>query len=475
MTDQAGGAWAELLRRPHLAPLAMLSLGIGLYAFNTFLVATALPSAVTEIGGVALIAWASTLFLVSAIVAGAAGATVKARLGARLGLMLGGGIFLAGTLACGLAPTMPVLLLGRALQGAGEGVVAAISYALIPALFPPRLVTKVFAAEALVWALAGFAGPVVGGVLTETVSWRAAFLVNVPLAVLFLTLAAVTVPRVAAAPRMAAPAVAAPLLRLGALAGGILLIAASSLAGGAVLAAFAVAAGAAVLVGVVAVDRGRANALFPRRAFHPGTALGAGLLVVLLMPVAHSFPFVHLTLTLQQGWAFSPTVAGVMFAIGPLAWSGAMLVVANIRHPAMPAIGIRFGPVVLAVGIAGQLVAILAGLPWAMVPFLVATGASFGIGWAFLSMAVMHAAPPGERDRAAGLVPTVQSAGYAIGAALTGLAATTAGLDGSSPAATVRGYALVVACGLAPAVLASWVALRRRDWPVAGPTPPHSD
>jgi len=470
MTAATEGTWGELLARPHFAPLAMLSLGIGLYAFNTFLVATALPSAVVEIGGVALIAWASTLFLVSAIVAGAAGATVKARLGARLGLMLGACVFLAGTLACGLAPSMPVLLLGRALQGAGEGVVAAISYALIPALFPPRLVTKVFAAEALVWALAGFAGPVVGGALTEAVSWRAAFLVNVPLAVLFLALAAVTVKRVAAG-----PGVAPPLLRLAALAGGILLIAASSLAGGAVLAAVAVAAGAAVLAGVVAVDRGRANALFPRRAFHPGTALGAGLLVVLLMPVAHSFPFVHLTLTLQQGWSFSPTMAGALFAIGPLAWSGAMLVVANIRHPAMPAVGIRFGPVVLAVGIAGQLAAVLAGLPWAMVPFLVATGAAFGIGWAFLSMAVMQAAPPGERDRAAGLVPTVQSAGYAIGAALTGLAATTAGLDGSSAEGTVRGFAIVVACGLAPAVLASWVALRRRDWPVGGTTPAHSD
>ncbi|MCC6716680.1 MAG: MFS transporter [Acetobacteraceae bacterium] len=464
MTRPDPADWSALWRPPHLAPVAMLSLGIGLYAFNTFLVAAALPSAVLEIGGAALYAWASTLFLVSAIVGGAGGAALKARLGARGGLLLGGAAFLAGTLACGLAPAMPVLLLGRALQGAGEGVVAAISYALIPALFPQRLVVRVFAVEAVVWALAGFAGPVVGGLLTQAVSWRAAFLVNAPVALVFLALVlAVVKPALAGG-----VAVPAPLLRLAALGGGILLVASSSLAGNVLAAAGLVTAGGAALALVVVLDRRRADSLLPRDAFRPGVALGAGLLVVLLMPVAHSFVLVHLTFALQQGWGFSPTAAGAMFALGPMAWSGAMLVVANIRHPGMAAFGIRYGPVLLGIGIAGQLAAVLAGAPWAMLPFLAATGAAFGIGWAFLSVAVMQAAGPGERDRAAGLVPTAQSAGYAIGAALAGLAASAAGLDGSTATGTARGYAVVVACGLAPAALAIWVALRRREWPGAG-------
>ena len=461
MTLPAEHAWSALLRRPHLVPLAMLSLGIGLYAFNTFLVATALPSAVAEIGGVALLAWATTVFLVSAIVAGAGGAAVKARLGARAALVLGGATFLAGTLVCGLAPAMPVLLLGRALQGAGEGMVAAISYALIPVLFPARLTTKVFAVEALVWAMAGFAGPVAGGVLTEAVSWRAAFLVNAPVAVLFLGLVLASVPGRLPKEGLAPP----PLLRLAALGLGILLIAASSLAGHPMASAACVLAGAAVLFAMAAADRRQASRLFPRGAFNPGTALGAGLLVVALMPVAHSFTIVHLTLALQQGWGFSPTQAGALFALGPLSWSAAMLVVANIDHPAMPSLGIRFGPPVLAFAVAGQLGAVALGLPWAMLPFLAAAGASFGLGWAFLSMAVVRAAEPAERDMAAGLVPTVQSAGYAVGAALTGLAASQAGLDGATPAATIAGFAWVVGCGLVPAGVASWVALRRREWP----------
>jgi hypothetical protein len=61
----------------------------------------------------------------------------------------------------------------------------------------------------------------------------------------------------------------------------------------------------------------------------------------------------------------------------------------------------------------------------------------------------------------------VQSAGYAIGAALTGLAASVAGLDGGSAEGTVRGFGMVVACGLVPAGLASAIALRHRAWPSA--------
>ena len=471
MTVPAADGWPALLRRQHLVPLAMLSLGIGLYAFNTFLVATAMPSAVAEIGGVALLAWATTVFLVAAIVAGAGGAAVKARLGARAALVLGGSTFLAGTLVCGLAPSMPVLLLGRALQGAGEGMVAAISYALIPVLFPAHLTTKVFAVEALVWALAGFAGPVVGGVLTEAMSWRAAFLVNAPVAGLFLGLVLASVPGRLPQEGLAQEGLAQeglappPLLRLAALGLGILLIAASSLAGHPLASAGCVLAGAAVLFAMAAADRRQVTRLFPRGAFSPGTALGAGLLVVALMPVAHSFTIVHLTLALQQGWGFSPTLAGALFAVGPLSWSAAMLVVANIDRPAMPSLGIRFGPPVLALAVAGQLGAVMLDLPWAMLPFLAAAGVSFGLGWAFLSMAVVRAAEPAERDMAAGLVPTVQSAGYALGAALTGLAASQAGLDGASAQSTIAGFAWVVGCGLVPAGVASWVAVRRRDWP----------
>src|SRR5690606_25704055 len=104
-------------------------------------------------------------------------------------------VFVLGSALAGAAGSMPELLFGRALQGLGEGIVAAICYALIPELFPSLLVPKVFGAEAVVWALAAFLGPVLSGFLTEAISWRAAFLVNLPFGAIFITLVLLVVPR----------------------------------------------------------------------------------------------------------------------------------------------------------------------------------------------------------------------------------------------------------------------------------------
>lgn len=89
-------------------------------------------------------------------------------------------VFLVGTLIAGMAPTMPIFLAGRALQGVGEGIISALCYIFIPVLFPSRLIARVFGVEAIVWALGSFGGPLIAGMLTEAVSWRMAFFVNVP-------------------------------------------------------------------------------------------------------------------------------------------------------------------------------------------------------------------------------------------------------------------------------------------------------
>src|SRR5690606_9895922 len=162
---------------------------------NGFLVSTALPTAVEELGGVALLSWATTVFLVFAIMGGAGAALLKARLGARAALIAAASVFLLGSLIAAIAGSMPELLVGRALQGLGEGIVAAICYALIPELFPSSLVPKVFGAESVVWALAAFGGPVLSGGLTETLSWRAAFAVNLPIGAIFIALVLLIVPR----------------------------------------------------------------------------------------------------------------------------------------------------------------------------------------------------------------------------------------------------------------------------------------
>ena len=218
----SSGTWAEIFAPRYASVTLIIGLGVGLLAFNSFLATVSLPTAVQELGGVALISWAVTLYLVFAIVGGSGAALLKQKLGSRMGLLVSASVFLAGTLIAASAGAMPTVLVGRALQGLGEGVVAAICFALIPELFPSRLVPKVFGLNAMIWAVAAFGGPAVAGLLTEMVSWRAAFLFSVPLVLIFGAMVAFVVPARSAS---AATPVQFPGVRLLAIGVGITMVA----------------------------------------------------------------------------------------------------------------------------------------------------------------------------------------------------------------------------------------------------------
>lgn len=450
MTDTPS-RWIDLFERRNAAPLITLSLGVALHAFNGFLVATSLPTAVVEIGGVALMSWSFTVYLVLAIVGGAAGARLKQHIGARRAMILSALIFLAGTLAAGMAPSMPVFLVGRALQGAGEGVISALCYALIPALFPSRLVARVFGVEAMVWAVGAFGGPLVSGFLTETVSWRAAFFVNVPIVAIFVALVAWVVPDDAGGGR-------SRVLPLGRLAGcgvGIMLVAVAAISGSPASAAALILGAVLVLVGVFVIDRRRPDRLFPSDAFGVTTTVGAGLWMILLMPVAQASASVYLNITVQHLWGYGPTVAGYFHAAMALSWSGSALAVAGVDDPRWRLLLIRLGPVLVSGGLSGIVVAMATDTPWAIFPCQIAVGSGFGVAWAFLSQAIMESAQPGERDLASGMLPTVLSGGYALGAAIAGLVANASGFSPElSPDAIVHAIGRTFGVGIALGALA---------------------
>lgn len=425
--------WRHLVSRGLAPATATICLGEGIHALNTFIVSTAMPSVVVDLGGVGLISWASTVYLVAAIVGGAASGFLKQRVGARVALIVSAGTFAAGTLLASLATSMATVLAGRTLQGAGDGVIAAICYALVAEMFPSRLVPKMFGLLAVIWALAAFGGPLGAGILTETVSWRAAFLVNVPLILAFAILVAMVVPRT---PRRD-DRHDLPLLRLTAIASGIMLVAIAGLATHALWTAVALAAAMALLVDTFIADRRSRRRLFPSDAFSPASTVGAALWVVVLMPLAQVCVSVYLPLFLQHLWGHGPTVAGAFSAITALAWSGAAMLVATFTPPASAAMMIRLGPVMVAAGLAGAAIAVPSGMHGMLVACQIIIGGGFGVSWAFLSQAVMTHARPGETDTASALLPTAQSAGYAIGAALSGLVAHAAGLSNALDPATV--------------------------------------
>lgn len=459
-TSSSSGSWAEIFVPRYATVTLILCLGVALLAFNSFLATIALPTAVQEMGGVHLISWALTLFLVFAIVGGSGAALFKQRLGARNALLISAGVFLAGTLVAGLADSMPQVLVGRSLQGLGEGVVAAICFALIPELFPSRLVPKVFGLQAMIWAVAAFGGPAVAGLLTELVSWRAAFLISVPLVLIFATMVLFVVPVRSAD---AGKAVSFPGLRLLTIGAGIMLVALAGLAEP-LIATLLLVGAAALLVAAVWLDGRSTDRLMPPDAFRPISVVGTGLWMTLLINIAGAGSAVYLVLVVQEMWHYGPTMAGALAAVLAVAWSASAITVANVRQKETRKILIKLGPAMIGVGLALVLLGLQLDQVIVVIVGQLTIGGGFGTCNGYLNLTMMEAASDAERDRTSALLPTTQSAGNAIGAALAGVAANSAGMATAVSAADFKFaivpiYLLGVAvAGLA--VLAAWRTVR---------------
>jgi len=445
--------WRALLSLHYLGPTTTISLGVALYAFNEFFVSTALPSAVGRLGGAALISWAFTFFLVFAIVGGLAAADLKARLGARTALVLSALVFLAGSVITVVAPNMPVLIAGRAVQGFGEGVVAAICYALIPVLFPAPLVQKIFGLEAFIWAIAAFGGPVLAGFLTEFFSWRVAFAFNLVVGCIFLLLVFLVVPKGGRGETVAGP----PLLRLSLAGGAILMVSVAAAVADPLIAGPVCGLALLLLVGAVGLDRRNANPVLPVAAFRWRDRVGAGLWMILLMPMAQAAGGVFMVYGFQFLWGYGATVAGGLAATLAVAWSITAILVATVpteagrlRAIAVSSILLAAGAALAAIGVATQQLAL-------MIAAQVTMGAGMGLNWGPLCQLLMNRAPDSDRDRTSAMLPTLQTAGYALGAAVFGLVANLAGfgdtadLDGARTG-MIAAYAGATLVAIAAAV-----------------------
>src|SRR4029450_2177283 len=103
-------------------------------------------------------------------------------------------IFAAASLACGLAPDIRVLIAARAVQGIGAALLVPSSLAILGAAFPPGERGRAVGTWSALTSIAGALGPVLGGWLVQAVSWRAVFLVNLPIAAAVVAIALLKVP-----------------------------------------------------------------------------------------------------------------------------------------------------------------------------------------------------------------------------------------------------------------------------------------
>jgi len=132
--------------------------------------------------------WVLTTYLVANAIVLPITGWISSAMGRKRFFMLCIGLFAASSLLCGLAPSMPILLLARALQGAGGGGLQPMSQAIMADSFPPKLRGAAFALYGVTVLVAPALGPTLGGWITDNYSWRWIFLINLPVGLLALGL-----------------------------------------------------------------------------------------------------------------------------------------------------------------------------------------------------------------------------------------------------------------------------------------------
>lgn len=159
-----------------------LLLATFLAAIEGTVVSVATPVIASELSGAALVSWVFAAFLLFTAVSTPIYGKVADLFGRKRVLLFGIGLFTLASLLCGLATSMEQLIVFRALQGLGAGAVLPISMTIIGDLYDYEERGKIQGILSAVWGVSGVLGPVIGGFLVETLSWRYVFLLNVPFA-----------------------------------------------------------------------------------------------------------------------------------------------------------------------------------------------------------------------------------------------------------------------------------------------------
>lgn len=422
--------WAALLSGRNGVRSLALAGGVVLHAINVYIATTILPSVVRDIGGIDYYAWNTTLFVAASILGSALSARLLARAGPRSAYVIATLVFVVGTFICAVAPSMPVMLAGRLVQGLGGGFLFALSYAMIRLVFDETLWPRAMALVSGMWGVATLVGPAVGGIYAQLGVWRAAFWSLIPVALLFAVLAVIVLPKRSTDEIERSPL---PLAQLVLLTSAVLAVSFGSVSS-VLLWNIAGLVAAVILTALLIGTESRArHRLLPAGALRITTALGALYATMSLLAVAVTSGEIFVPLFLQVLHQQSPLIAGYLAALMAAGWTLGSIASAGASGKGIscailagPMLGMA-GMIALAVLMPGESAG---GWP-ALMPIcvaLVAIGLGVGMAWPHLLTRVFQVAPMGEQGMAAASITTVQLFATALGAALAGMVANVAGL-----------------------------------------------
>lgn len=370
--------------------LGMVAL-VALFAFEALAVATAMPTVARELDGLKLYALAFGGTLATSVIGMPLSGRWSDRSGPAGPLWSGLGCFLVGLLVAGFAINMPMLVVGRLLQGLGAGALIVALYVMAGRVFPDALRPKVFAAFSAGWVVPSLIGPALSGLIVQHAGWRWVFLgvpiLAVPAAlVLRPALRRIATAKPAAAePANAAVAEASPVpWAIGAASGALLLYIGGQYHD---IKALALLLPAIALLVLCSWKLLPAGTLRLRRGLPSVIALRGMIGAAFFGCEA----FLPLLLSRERG--LSPLMAGIILSLGALGWSAGSWYQGHQRQGISRQRILQLGTVMIASGVALTTLVVIAAPLWIVLIGWTITGLGMGLTYPSLSVLTLSLSP----------------------------------------------------------------------------------
>ena len=431
----AGGIWAPA-RRPLTVGLV---LAVTFVAFEALAVATILPVVGRHLGDLRLYGWVFSAFLLASLIGIVLAGTLADRVPLWRPMLAGLALFAAGLVIGGTAPSMPVLVAGRAVQGLGAGVVPAVAYVAISRCYPDESRPRMFAVLSTAWVVPGLIGPAVAAAVAAAVGWRWVFLGLLPLVIAAGVLVVLALRHV---PPPASPGTARiPFLAvLGVVAGAGTALASLSSGLLPVVAVGSIAGGTLLAVSLRRLTPPRNLSARPGLA---ATLLSRSLLTCCFFAGDAYVPYAIVTVR------HAPTaLAALALTACTLTWTAGSWVQARCIARYGPRRLVRPGECLVAVGLGMMCVVLLPSVPPALgVLAWAIAGGGIGTAYAPLSVTTLDRAAPGEEGRATSALQLCDVLGQALGTGVAGaiVAAAAFGIGHGPRVALAFSFGIVVA------------------------------
>jgi len=457
VSPASGGLWSAE-RRPLTVGLVLT---ITLVAAEALAVSTAMPIVAGELGGLEFYGLVFSGFTASSLVGIVVAGLLIDRRGIVTPFVLGLAMFALGLTIAGAAVSMPMLIVGRLVQGLGGGAIPPIAYVAIGRSLPERLRPQMFATLSTAWILPGIFGPAIAGIVAQELNWRLIFFGLLPLILVSGSLAYRGLAPLRHEPAAASSRSTSTRVRNGVIMGIGVILATTGLQAPSPLAIAAVGV-PGLLVAIWAFHELAPPGTFRAAPGYPTAVLLRGVLTFAFFTVD-----VNVSLLLQELRHWTAFEAGIALTAATVSWTVGSWTQARLTSRFAHEQFVRVGFPVVAIGVAALGLLLLPDVPaWLSVPIFAFAGYGMGLAYAQFALIVLRDVPRAEQSEVTAGLTLSDSLGTALGLTFAGAFLGAGIRAGAGPG---PGLAVAIAAGAAAAAI-GWLLSPRlyRPEPAVG-------